>query len=56
MLSREQLLDRVWGYDYFGDGRLVDVHIRRLRTKVEADPAVPQHILTVRGMGYKLVP
>jgi DNA-binding response OmpR family regulator len=56
VLSREQLLDRVWGYDYFGDGRLVDVHIRRLRTKVEADPAVPQHILTVRGMGYKLVP
>src|SRR6185437_6228332 len=56
VLSREQLLDRVWGYDYFGDGRLVDVHIRRLRTKVEADPAVPEHILTVRGMGYKLVP
>ena len=54
VLSREQLLDRVWGYDYFGDGRLVDVHIRRLRTKIEADPAVPQHILTVRGMGYKL--
>jgi DNA-binding response OmpR family regulator len=56
VLSREQLLDRVWGYDYFGDGRLVDVHIRRLRTKVEVDPALPQHILTVRGMGYKLVP
>jgi DNA-binding response OmpR family regulator len=56
VLSREQLLDRVWGYDYFGDGRLVDVHIRRLRTKVEADPALPRHILTVRGMGYKLVP
>ena len=56
VLSREQLLDRVWGYDYFGDGRLVDVHIRRLRTKVEPDPAFPRHILTVRGMGYKLVP
>ncbi len=56
ILSREQLLDRVWGYDYFGDGRLVDVHIRRLRTKVEPDPAVPRHIITVRGMGYKLVP
>jgi len=54
VLSREQLLDRVWGYDYFGDGRLVDVHIRRLRTKVELDPAMPRHILTVRGMGYKL--
>jgi DNA-binding response OmpR family regulator len=56
VLTREQLLDRVWGYDYFGDGRLVDVHIRRLRTKVESDPALPRHILTVRGMGYKLVP
>lgn len=55
VLSREQLLDRVWGYDYFGDGRLVDVHIRRLRTKIEDDPANPVHILTVRGMGYKLV-
>ncbi|MCK4177746.1 response regulator [Aciditerrimonas ferrireducens] len=54
VLSREQLLDRVWGYDYFGDGRLVDVHVRRLRTKIEADPANPQHILTVRGLGYKL--
>ena len=44
VLSREQLLDRVWGYDYFGDGRLVDVHIRRLRTKVEADPGgAPAH-------------
>ncbi|MGH9044329.1 MAG: response regulator [Acidimicrobiales bacterium] len=56
VLTREQLLDRVWGYDFFGDGRLVDVHIRRLRTKVEPDPALPRHILTVRGMGYKLVP
>ena len=54
VLSREQLLDRVWGYDYFGDGRLVDVHIRRLRIKVEPDAANPRHILTVRGMGYKL--
>lgn len=54
VLSREQLLERVWGYDYFGDGRLVDVHVRRLRTKVESDPANPRFILTVRGMGYKL--
>ena len=54
VLSREQLLERVWGYDYFGDGRLVDVHVRRLRTKVEPDPANPRFILTVRGMGYKL--
>ncbi|MGC8463410.1 MAG: response regulator [Acidimicrobiales bacterium] len=55
VLSREHLLERVWGYDYFGDGRLVDVHVRRLRTKVEPDPASPRFILTVRGMGYKLV-
>ena len=54
VLSREQLLDRVWGYDYFGDGRLVDVHVRRLRAKVEDDPAEPDLIVTVRGFGYKL--
>jgi DNA-binding response OmpR family regulator len=54
VLSREHLLERVWGYDYFGDGRLVDVHVRRLRTKIEPDPANPRFILTVRGMGYKL--
>ncbi len=54
VFSRESLLDKVWGYDYFGDGRLVDVHIRRLRTKVEADPANPRHVVTVRGLGYKL--
>jgi DNA-binding response OmpR family regulator len=54
VLSREHLLEKVWGYDYFGDGRLVDVHVRRLRTKVEPDPANPRFILTVRGMGYKL--
>ena len=48
------LLDKVWGYDYFGDGRLVDVHVRRLRTKVEADPANPRHVVTVRGLGYRL--
>jgi DNA-binding response OmpR family regulator len=54
VFSREVLLDRVWGYDYFGDGRLVDVHVRRLRTKVEADAANPRHVVTVRGLGYKL--
>jgi DNA-binding response OmpR family regulator len=54
VLSREALLDKVWGYDYFGDGRLVDVHVRRLRTKVEADPANPRHVVTVRGLGYRL--
>jgi DNA-binding response OmpR family regulator len=56
VLTREQLLERVWSYGYFGDGRLVDVHIRRLRTKVEPDPANPRHVLTVRGLGYKLAP
>ena len=54
VFSREQLLERVWGYDYFGDGRLVDVHVRRLRTKVEPDPANPRHVVTVRGLDYKL--
>ena len=54
VFSREVLLDRIWGYGYFGDGRLVDVHVRRLRTKVEADPANPRHVVTVRGLGYKL--
>ena len=54
VLSREDLLERVWGYDYFGDSRLVDVHVRRLRTKVEVDPANPKYVVTVRGMGYKL--
>lgn len=54
VLSRESLLDRVWGYDYFADGRLVDVHVRRLRTKIEHDPANPRHVVTVRGLGYKL--
>jgi DNA-binding response OmpR family regulator len=54
VFSREVLLERVWGYGYFGDGRLVDVHVRRLRTKVENDPANPRHVVTVRGLGYKL--
>ena len=54
VLSREDLLERVWGYDYFGDSRLVDVHVRRLRTKVEMDHANPKYVVTVRGLGYKL--
>lgn len=53
--SREHLLDRVWGYGYFGDSRIVDVHIRRLRAKVEPDPASPVLVVTARGMGYRLV-
>lgn len=56
VLSRAQLLERVWGYDYLGDTRLVDVHIGRLRAKVETDPTSPVLILTVRGVGYKLQP
>jgi two-component system response regulator MtrA len=53
VLPRDVLLDRVWGYDYLGDSRLVDVAVGRLRAKVEADPASPELILTVRGAGYK---
>jgi two-component system, OmpR family, response regulator MtrA len=55
VLSKEQLLERVWGTDYLGDSRLVDTHIYRLRSKVERTPATPRHILTVRGLGYKFV-
>ena len=54
VFSREVLLDKVWGHGYFGDGRLVDVNIRRLRMKVEVDPAEPTHVVTVRGLGYRL--
>jgi DNA-binding response OmpR family regulator len=54
VFSREQLLERVWDYDYFADGRIVDVHIRRLRAKIEADPSAPQYLVTVRGFGYKI--
>jgi two-component system response regulator MtrA len=55
VLTRDSLLDRIWGYDYLGDSRLVDVAIQRLRAKVESDPAAPDLILTVRGVGYKAV-
>jgi DNA-binding response OmpR family regulator len=54
VVSREQLLERVWGYDYFGDTRLLDVHVRRLRRKVEDDPSDPRLVLTVRGVGYRM--
>ena len=53
VLTRDVLLDRIWGYDYLGDSRLVDVAIQRLRAKIESDPAAPELILTVRGAGYK---
>jgi DNA-binding response OmpR family regulator len=53
VVSREQLLERVWEYGYFGDTRLLDVHIRRLRRKIEPDPGQPTYIITVRGVGYR---
>ncbi len=52
-LTREVLLDRVWGYDYLGDSRLVDVAVGRLRARIEPDPTAPELVLTVRGAGYK---
>ena len=55
VVTRETLIDRVWGSDYFGDMRTLDVHIKRLRAKTEKDPADPAHLLTVRGVGYKFV-
>jgi two-component system OmpR family response regulator len=54
VLSREQILEKVWGYDYAGDTRTVDVHVRWLREKIEEDPQKPQLLLTVRGSGYKM--
>ena len=54
VLSRDQLLERVWGYDYLGDSRLVDAHVRRLRVKIEDHPDEPKLIVTVRGIGYRL--
>ena len=54
VLTRVQLIDRVWGSDYVGDTKTLDVHIKRLRAKIEKDPANPEHIQTVRGMGYKM--
>jgi DNA-binding response OmpR family regulator len=54
VFTRELLLQQVWEYDYFGDSRLVDVHIRRLRGKVEDDPREPRVVQTVRGLGYKI--
>ena len=56
VLSRDQLLERVWGYEYLGDSRLVDAHVRRLRVKVEDTPDDPRLIVTVRGIGYRLIP
>jgi two-component system response regulator MtrA len=54
LFSREALLESVWGYQYVGDTKLVDAHIYRLRSKIERDPSDPQHVVTVRGLGYKV--
>jgi two-component system response regulator RegX3 len=56
VLTRVQLIDRVWGSDYVGDTKTLDVHVKRLRAKIEPDPAAPRHLLTVRGLGYKIEP
>jgi two-component system response regulator RegX3 len=55
LLTRDFLIDEVWGSDYFGDTKTLDVHVKRLRQKIEADPHRPVHLLTVRGLGYKFV-
>ncbi|SDU62108.1 two component transcriptional regulator, winged helix family [Gordonia westfalica] len=54
VLTRGQLIDRVWGVDYVGDTKTLDVHVKRLRSKIEPDSANPKHLITVRGLGYKL--
>jgi two-component system response regulator RegX3 len=56
VLTRDTLIDQIWGADYFGDTRTLDVHIKRLRSKLEATPHEPQHLVTIRGLGYKFVP
>src|SRR5690349_9442453 len=55
-LTRGQLIDRVWGADYVGDTKTLDVHVKRLRSKVEPEPSAPRYIVTVRGLGYKFEP
>jgi two-component system response regulator RegX3 len=54
VLTRAQLIERVWGADYVGDTKTLDVHVKRLRAKLEPDPATPKYLQTVRGLGYKL--
>ena len=53
VLTRGQIIDRVWGSNYFGDTKTLDVHVKRVRSKIEEDPSRPRHLLTVRGLGYK---
>jgi two-component system response regulator RegX3 len=54
VLTRGQLIDRIWGSDYVGDTKTLDVHVKRIRAKIEDDPALPALLTTVRGLGYKL--
>jgi two-component system response regulator RegX3 len=56
VLTRGQLIDRVWGADYVGDTKTLDVHVKRLRSKIEPEPSTPRYIVTVRGLGYKFEP
>ncbi|NMB23049.1 MAG: response regulator transcription factor, partial [Corynebacterium sp.] len=53
VLTRGQLIDRIWGADYVGDTKTLDVHVKRLRSKIEEEPSRPRHLVTVRGLGYK---
>ena len=54
VMTRGQLIDRIWGADYVGDTKTLDVHVKRLRAKIEPDPGEPKYLVTVRGLGYKL--
>ena len=56
LLTRGQLIDRVWGADYVGDTKTLDVHVKRLRSKIEPEPSAPRFLVTVRGLGYKFEP
>jgi len=56
VLTRQQLIDRIWGGDYVGDTKTLDVHVKRLRSRIEDDPSEPRHLVTVRGVGYKFEP
>jgi two-component system response regulator RegX3 len=55
LLTREYLIEEIWGHDYFGDTKTLDVHVKRIRHKIEGDPHAPEHLVTVRGLGYKYV-
>jgi two-component system response regulator RegX3 len=55
LMTRDRLITEVWGMDYFGDTKTLDVHIKRVRKKIEPDPKKPRYLMTVRGLGYKYV-